>query len=64
MFQCNQLRAFRLLRLQLGNLIVDPCFVISTGLDALLGVPNCLQNCSAVIQIVRVEILLFAKLGE
>jgi hypothetical protein len=43
---------------------VDPCFVISTGLDALLGVPNCLQNCSAVIQIVSVEILLFAQLGE
>jgi hypothetical protein len=33
-------------------------------LDALLGVPNCLQNSSAVIQIVRVEILLFTKLGE
>ena len=64
MFQCNQLRAFRLLRLQLGNLIVDPRFAISTGLDALLGVPNCLQNCPAVIQIVRVEIFLFAQLGE
>lgn len=38
--------------------------MVSAWLDTLLSIPDCLQDCSAVIQIVCVEILLFAQLGK
>lgn len=64
LLQCNQLRALWLLDLQLCNLVRDLSFVVSAGLHALLGIPDGLQDGSAIIDVVCIQILLLAQLGK
>lgn len=64
LLQSNQLCAFWLLCLELGNLVCDLCLVVSAGLDTLLRIPDRLQDCSAIVQVVCIEVLLFAKFGQ
>ena len=54
----------RFLVLELGNLITDLRFVVAAGLYTTLGVSDLLQDTSVVLQVLRIEVLLFTDLGH
>lgn len=64
LLQRDQFRAFWLLGLQLRHLIHDLCFVVSGGLNALLSIADGLQDGTAIIDVVCVQVLLLTKLRE
>merc|ERR1711977_629334 len=64
LLQRNQLGALRLLNFQLRNLIRNLRFVVTTWLHALLRVPNRLQDRPAIIEVMRIQVLLLAQVGE
>ena len=64
LLQRDQFRAFWLLGLQLRHLIHDLSFVVSRGLNALLGIADGLQDGTAIIDVVCIQVLLLTKLRE
>lgn len=64
LLQSDQFRALGFLGLQLGDLVHELRFVVSGWLHALLGVTDGLQDSTAVIEVMRIQVLLLAKLGE
>lgn len=64
LLQDHQLGTLGLLQLQLGDLIGNLRLVVPTRLDALLDVPNGLQDTARVIQGVGIGVLLLADLAE
>ncbi len=64
LLQRDKFRTLRLLRLQLRNLIRDLRFMIPTRLHALLRIPDLLQHRPAIVQIMRIRILLLSELAQ
>lgn len=52
------------LALQLGDLVCQLDFVVPRRLDALLHIPNMLQDSSAIIKVVCIEVLLLTDLRQ
>jgi len=51
-----------LLVLELGNLVADLRLVVTARLHTTLGVSNLLQDTSVILQVLRIEVLLFTNL--
>lgn len=64
LLQNHQSRVLRLLHLELMDLILDLLSVVPAWLDALLGVPDRLQNRPGIVQVVRIDVLLLAQLAD
>lgn len=64
LLQNDQFCALGLLCLQLRDLIRNLDLVISARLNALLCIPDRLQDRSAIIEVVRIEVLLLSKFRQ
>lgn len=64
LLQRHKLCAFRLLALQLGNLVGNLPLPVAARLHALLCIPDLLQNAAAVVDGMRKRVLLLAHLGH
>ena len=64
LLQRHELRALRLLILQLLDLIRDLRLMIPTRLHRALRIPDLLQDSAIVLQILRKHVLLLAQLGQ